>query len=667
MLRASRTAALSALVLCTLAGSAGQVLAAQPAATPAAAPAVSEDTALPVIVLAVQGAAGYSEDGKPPFKPLKPGTVLKMGNVIQTGANGGAILQVGSAQQITVTRLTRLTLAEIVNAQGVERSRLKLNSGKVVLEVTSTGVKNDVTVTTPDAVAAVTGTGLIVQYGSGFGTYSENLHGAHALAFRANNVIATLFRGDSSDSSDRDPASKEKKDLYLETNDKRSYDGDEQGFVQDFIIFGPIVNDTFTETEGSFLIQDDATYVAMNSPGSLLEQTDIFGLTSNKRDGLKGFTGEPIAGTPFYVEALQRLVFLALEVTHDEKSDTTTPIIRIFDPKSNTQQFELLAEYPPGGIFGNVVYDFGGIAAVGDSLYAQGHVSFEDLPGQIFGLEIEGITGSPKIITERGTKGGPQVALPVQLMTTGINFQRGLAGNNVTGGVFVTGSLPGRSFGLGNGRQFIIVEVDPRTNYVNRAFSNEHGDFSTDGTQFLNSGIKVSDLTNVTGLAMAGNALIITGTTSKGQTLVLQYNPAAAGTSADPFVRKIRLDAKQLFAANSYDPRVVGSPVSLGEPTHNIESEYVNQTWAAMGYSAQAVQSGVVEQMVRQQVLSYARDPQGCVSSGQLAQLGSIISQHTGQSSGFGQVMSQFRENVSKIDPDHPCLPGYNKGGGKGA
>lgn len=668
MVRSTRTMVLTAaLLIAGVAGSTSAVLA-QPANTPA--PVADAGSALPAIVIAVQGRAFYNDGSG--NKKLAQGVVLKSGDKILTGPSGGAIIQVGSTQQITIGANTNLTLKEILNIQGTETSRLDLKSGRVILDVTSVNVKNDVTVTTPDAVAAVTGTRLVVQYGEGFGTFSENQRGSHVVNYRGTGILATLFQNDQVDANSQDPVDNEKAGLYIETNDERSLDGDEKLFVTDFIIYGPSVGDPFVNPNG-FLKQKEPTYLTFSDAADLLERTDLFGITSNTRSGLKGLSGEATAGTPFFSLALQRLVFLALENIVDPETSQNTPVIHIFDPVTNSKQFLSFLSFPPGGIFGDVEYKFEGIAGVGEKLYAQGSVGFEDTPGQIFELPVNSIDNGDSGDDGSGGSGSKFLALggypnptnlPTQLMTLGINFQRGLAGDNARGTVYVVGSLPGSSFGLGSGQQFIIAEVDPRSNYLSRAWSNEGGALqATGGTQFLNSGIELSKLNQVTGLAMAGDTLVITGKTSDGKMLVLQYNPSAAGTKSDPYLKRVRIDAKQLFAAGSFNNVSVPPAASLDKPSREIETSDINQTWAYMGYSSQAVQSGVAGQMARSQVLAFARDPQGCINSGALAQLQNILPQYTNQVGGFGQTVGQFRDNLRNVDPDHPCLPG--KGGGK--
>jgi hypothetical protein len=169
----------------------------------------------------------------------------------------------------------------------------------------------------------------------------------------------------------------------------------------------------------------------------------------------------------------------------------------------------------------------------------------------------------------------------------------------------------------------------------------------------------------VTGLAYTGNTLIITGRTEDNKTVVLQYNPDATGGSGDPFIKRARIDAKDLFAAGSYRGGNLPQPQVLTPSTRIVERDFINTTFADLAYSEQAMHSGVVERMARGQILQYARDANGCIASGQLTQLNGIIQSHVGQQSGMGQVVGEFRDNLRTFDPNHPCLPGsgQNHGG----
>lgn len=673
MLRHSTAAVLSATtILCTLAGTA---LGYQPAPTaaPSAPAAAVPSNELPVIVLATKGKVAYAAAPGEPFRAVKDGDLLKQGGVIQTFPGAMVMLQIGAQQQLTIDKMTKVVIREAFNNGGVERTRIDLQEGRVRLEVGSVNVKNDIEVATPDAVAAVEGTGLLVETHAGFGTTTQNFHGSHFIRFKESAILARLFQGGKSSTSTPDPVNNKLGDLYTETNDQRSYDADEEKFVRDFIMFGPLVGTEYGPEKNQNFQATEPTYLSLNDPGALLAQVDLFGIQASARNGLSGFVGNPTAGTPFFDSALQKIVFLAVENIEDSYTGYNTPVIRILDTSVNPDGYEFLQEFPPAGIFGEpITYKLDGLAPIADTLFAHGGVSFENIPGQIFEIPLpfqgggEGGGDSGGQFETRGyTEYNP---FPTVVMNLGMHLQRGMAGYNTRGTVFVVGSLPGREFGLGSNRQFLLMELDPRANYIASALSNEAGNFApSQGTQNFAGSANLNSLTSVTGLAMAGDLLVITGKTEAGRTIVLTYNPFATGAAGDPFVKRTRIDARDLFAAGGLSLTNVPQPPELAPAVRSAENDNINITWANMGYSHQAVKSGVVEQMARSQALQFAGDPAGCESSGALAQLGAIVPLYQGQQQGFGQVMAHFRENLRNFDPNHPCLPeGGYKGGGKG-
>lgn len=677
----ARSLAFTTLTLATLAGSA---FALQPAGGTGGAPVpapvgstINPPAAgqTPIVVLSVNGKVGYRASDGLPWQTLKPGMPLAEGGEIVTGPNASAVIQIGVTQQIQISRNSKVKLREVGNTGGTERSRIELPQGRLEIDVTSTQIKNDVQIATPDANIAVTGTGLIVDTNAGFDTYSQNKHGSYRVLFTDTQVLATLLQGDETSNANPDPAANQLDKLYLETNDVRSYDGDEQLFVKDFIIFGPIVGSDFGNDPGFGSLQPP-TYFALNDSGKALFRVDLFG-QSKGAGGLSGFSEGPVAGAPFFSQALGRLVMLAIENEYNSESGYYTPIIYKLDAKTTGTEWTPYIAFEPGGLFGDVAYNFQGIAALGGSVYVHGTAAFDPTPGLIFQIaspdEVTGYTPP----TDGGDGGGDGKGggdsggafargelnesdyLPVQRMALGMNLQRGLASDNRRGTLFAVGSLPGETFGLGANRSFILVEVDPRNNYLAKAFTNTDNQFEPGPGSQIESG-NLRELTQVTGLAYTGNTLVITGRTEGGKTLVLQYNPDATGGAGDPFVKRTRIDAKELFAAGAYRSGAIPQPQNLSEPTREVERDFINTTFADLAYSGQAARSGVVERIARNQVLTFARDPQGCIFSGQLSQLPDIIDQHIGQQSGMGQVIGQFRENLRGFDPNHPCLPNGN-------
>lgn len=97
----------------------------------------------------------------PPGKNWEPAArnlVLPAGTVISTGFNSFATIQAGSAT-IQVKPLTRMAVAELVKAQGEQKTTLDLKVGRVRAKVEKVeGLEHDFTLKSPVSTAAVRGT-----------------------------------------------------------------------------------------------------------------------------------------------------------------------------------------------------------------------------------------------------------------------------------------------------------------------------------------------------------------------------------------------------------------------------------------------------------------------------------------------------------------------------
>ena len=88
----------------------------------------------------------------------KPGDAINKSTIVSTGFRSMAVLTVGSST-ITVHPLTRLSLEEIINQNKNETVNLKLNTGKVKVEVNPpSGTKASINVQSPSSTASVRGT-----------------------------------------------------------------------------------------------------------------------------------------------------------------------------------------------------------------------------------------------------------------------------------------------------------------------------------------------------------------------------------------------------------------------------------------------------------------------------------------------------------------------------
>jgi hypothetical protein len=92
------------------------------------------------------------------FVRAKAGDTVAADTVVSTGFKSTAIIQVGSSS-ITVRPLTRLSLAEIQSVSDTETLNLKIQTGRVRVDVKPpAGTKTNCNVQSPSATASVRGT-----------------------------------------------------------------------------------------------------------------------------------------------------------------------------------------------------------------------------------------------------------------------------------------------------------------------------------------------------------------------------------------------------------------------------------------------------------------------------------------------------------------------------
>lgn len=92
------------------------------------------------------------------FIKAKAGDSVVADTVVSTGFKSTAIIEIGSSS-ITVRPLTRLTLAEIQSISDTETLNMKLQTGRVKVDVKPpAGTKTSCTVQSPNSTASVRGT-----------------------------------------------------------------------------------------------------------------------------------------------------------------------------------------------------------------------------------------------------------------------------------------------------------------------------------------------------------------------------------------------------------------------------------------------------------------------------------------------------------------------------
>ena len=110
------------------------------------------------IIRELTGEVELKKAGSSVFIPAAAGDAVSANTIVSTGFRSAAIIAVGSSV-ITVRPLTRLTLAEIRSAENTENVNVKLQTGRVRVEVKPpAGTKTNLNVQSPSATASVRGT-----------------------------------------------------------------------------------------------------------------------------------------------------------------------------------------------------------------------------------------------------------------------------------------------------------------------------------------------------------------------------------------------------------------------------------------------------------------------------------------------------------------------------
>jgi len=113
-----------------------------------------ENTAL---VKSVSGKVEY-RTASDAWKTASEGMKIPIGATVSTGFDSHAVLEIGTAS-LEVASLTRMTIGELVERNGVVKTELRLQVGKVKAKVNKVeGIQNDFTLKSPVTTASVRGT-----------------------------------------------------------------------------------------------------------------------------------------------------------------------------------------------------------------------------------------------------------------------------------------------------------------------------------------------------------------------------------------------------------------------------------------------------------------------------------------------------------------------------
>lgn len=226
-----------------------------------------------------------------------------------------------------------------------------------------------------------------------------------------------------------------------------------------------------------------------------------------------------------------------------------------------------------------------------------------------------------------------------------------------------------------------IIEFDPRVNYIKNAWMGDSLEDSF-GTEFDGSlkGFSIYDLndhfTPVRGAAFVNGQLVLTSNpfisaarSERGEvtTQNFYFNPSATGTDEDPFITKVEASEGNKTALGetvaqfeSPPAAPVLTPDSLSGGELNLAG--VNELFASIAYSQQALDSGVVRRVFEKHFLETSLDANSCKQSMLFTdQLPTTLAANKNRENGLGRTAFQLRENLTQ---EHGCATGANPPGG---
>jgi hypothetical protein len=149
------------------------------------------------VIRELTGEVELKKAGSSAFVQASAGDAVAANTIVSTGFRSTAVIAVGSSV-ITVRPLTRLSLAEIQSAENTENVDVKLQAGRVRVEVKPpAGTKTNLNVQSPSATASVRGTTFEMD--------TKNFNGIEGkVLLTGNSGAAVLVTGGNSSSSNVD-------------------------------------------------------------------------------------------------------------------------------------------------------------------------------------------------------------------------------------------------------------------------------------------------------------------------------------------------------------------------------------------------------------------------------------------------------------------------------
>ncbi|CAN5867948.1 hypothetical protein BH11PLA1_BH11PLA1_10640 [soil metagenome] len=520
-------------------GSGSALPSGMPAGIPEGATIAGTSQIVPVFVRAVQGKVRYMEKGGTIAKLVEVGTVLPEGCTILTGLKSAVQVQVGAGQIFTIDAATQVTLKEVVNKGGAEKTALDMPYGRVTFDVTSTKIANDVTITAPDATLAVKGTSGGISSRPGFETQAFGgavNKGRFDVTY--NTRLTSIITGsEKATSRSPSPALLAREKQFVDTGASKSRDSSESKAVSEQGAASPVTVNSPTQR---LIGADDA----IRKPDGTLFGDTFFDLSNNggslfQRDGYFNYRREQVT-----LSGVQGAVQGATVVTSGNGHQVLLVIDNVFGPNGNTPFFRsldltagqtsynTLGSIAPFADFGGFTsYTLFGLASIQNHLFTAGNTSSSDL-GHIFevGFGGFGLLGDGK--------GGAKIE---NVMDLDIHLQPAMASAPSRGTLFVIGQNPGNGGGKGgpiNGN-WVLYEINPLTATIVNTFTSDGkggNDFANQPTTSGPPGYMFSQIQQVTGMIYINGLLILSGRTADNRPITIYYNPDAANTPQQPAV-----------------------------------------------------------------------------------------------------------------------------------
>lgn len=628
---------------------------AQPAAANAEPVAAEAVEPLVIKVIGLVGRAGYKPVGAAKAKSITLGQVLEEGGEIQTPPRAQVQIQLGDQHTFIVDENSRVILREAVIKGEKATSNLGVPYGRVRFDITSARLANDVKIVAPDATLAIKGTSGAMEVRPGFPTlaYGGDFNrGIFDVSFR-NQRVASVTRQDRTDAKTPDPAENSSQNQYVEIGDNRSRENDERRFVRRSPrLFQQIFGDTNPQglgippaITGLFVLDEGLGTLSIFDPvAGLTPFLDVTGFNASATSVGSALGVNPRNGATTFLRLEQggdNATLLALDI---DGTDTA------FNASAN---FNLNTAGPGRGA------RLSGLAQLGNQLFTN-----------VTPLEANFTTISHLL---------PASGQIVPVMDFGTRLDDGLGTVSSRGTLLVAGRLPFTGLSNGSagilGSDAMVLEVDPRANYLRQAFSDLNGDFAFDpfGTFVLDPNVDPSFATitdqNVTGLARfdvtpgsfvgVTRDVLVLGLTVQANvdgtptTLTVTYNTDASNQPGDPRVFVINSTAAQIRDLASESRRDLAPPPNLAPRPGFAYDPSIPTLFADLAYSQQALGSGVVERLARNVILDTARNPAACANSNAINALSNNLQTYIDTRAGMGAAITAFRMG---LPTNHPCL-----------